>query len=260
MNNIKKHAIWMKMGYKIQFHDVGIIFDLIFRVAFRYIFLSFLWSSIFQNNSIAGWTDESYRIYIGASTFLSSISSYPNIYFMSMDMKSGNIINYLEKPMYYPYQVIYKNMGICISNVLILAPVFIIYMFISGTSLVGENVLWFIILSILGVITYILFDVLLGLLTFWTENSWGLTLLEGTIFMFFSGRMLPLDFFPEQLGRALRLSPFSGMIYEPVMILINGMGERGHFIIIQLIWILVFYMLIRFVFSKCRNNITIYGG
>lgn len=260
MNTFKKYAIWIKMGSKIQFHDIGIIFDLIVMVVFRYIFLSFLWSSIFKYNEIANWTMNSYKIYIGSSVFLSCLISYPNIYFMSLDMRSGNIINYLIKPTYYPYHVIYKNIGIAASNVLILAPVFIIYLSFSNTNITAENLFWFVLLAIMGVFTYILFDILMGLLTFWFENSWGLNIVKQSILTFFSGSMFPLDFLPKQLNDILKYSPFPGIIYRPTTILINGSYNNLFFLFLQIAWILIFLILIRVIFRSCEKDVIIYGG
>ena len=122
---------------------------------------------------------------------------------MSLDIKSGGVINYLSKPIYYPLHLIFKNIGIGISNTTVLVPLFIIYIILTNTKLSGVNVLYFIFLSILGVLSYILFDILMGLFTFWLQNSWGLSILKITIFSFFSGSILPLDFFPSGIKKIM---------------------------------------------------------
>lgn len=260
MNSFRKYSIWIKVGSKLQFHDIGIIFDLILRVIFKYIFLSFFWGSILKYNETIKWSINSYQIYIGSSVFLSSLISYPNIYFISLDMKSGDIINYLVKPIYYPYHVVYKNLGIVASNILVLVPIFTAYLFISNTSIIVENLIWFILLIIMGVLTYILFDTFMGLLTFWFENSWGLGILKQSIFAFFSGSMFPLDFLPKQLNNILKYSPFPGIVYKPTMTLINGNYNNISFLFLQAIWNLIFLILIILIFKNCRKDVIIYGG
>lgn len=135
LESIKTHFIFVKMGSKIQFHDIGIIFDLIFRIVFQYFFLTFLWKYIFEYNIVSGWTFENYKIYLATSTLLSNLISYPNIYYISQDIKSGNIIYYLIKPVFYPLYLFLKNCGLVLSNLLIIVPIYVIYLLINNISL-----------------------------------------------------------------------------------------------------------------------------
>ncbi len=258
---IRRHRGFFSAGMKLQTMDKGILLDLILRMVFRYLILTFLWRAVFQAQAqVTIWDESRFMKYIAASVFLSSLFSYPNVYFISQEIKSGNIVNHLSKPYRYPLSILMKNMGILCINVMVLLPVFLLYglLFLRGIS--AETVLWFLISASLGVMNYLLFDISMGLLTFWTENGWGISLLKHAVLFFFTGKLFPLDFFPAFVQKILQFSPFQGMIYTPAL-LFSGAG-RGSLLSLEipLLWSVLLYGVMERLFAACGKRWTVNGG
>lgn len=260
IRNLRKDIAWIKTGIKLQFFDKGIIIDLLLKIFFKYILLIFLWKSIFnQMPEIKGWDFEDFLIYILFSVFLSSLVSYPNIYFISLDIKTGNIINNLIKPSNYPKQIIFKNIGIVLANIAVIAPIVAVFA-IKLNVHININLLYFLISAILGIVLYIMFDCLLGLLTFWTENSWGISLFKHAILQLFTGGLFPLNLFPEKIYKIVMLTPFPNMLYKPVYYLLGYSENLFKDLFVQVLWIVIFLFLLNQIYNKSKREVLINGG
>ncbi len=251
---------FFRAGIKIQTMDFGILFDLVIKMSLRYLILTFLWTAIFNNqSSISVWDFQSFHKYIAAMVFATSLFSYPNIYFVSREIKTGNIVNALSKPYNYPLSIFMKNLGIVFFNFLLLSPVFFIYATVFSSASIKEWTL-FLLSLILGSITYILFDINMALLTFWTESDWGISLLKNAIIFFFTGRLFPLDFLPSGIYHIFKKMPFAGMTYIPVLFFTGKENGMIGFYVLQLVWIIIFFITMQILFHKLEKNVNLNGG
>lgn len=257
---IKSHLIWIRMGRKIQFYDKGIIIDLIIKTLFKLILLNFLWENILIENTVVLWNVNSYKIYIGASILLSSLLTYPNVYYTSMEIQNGSIINTLSKPVYYPLVIFFKNIGIGMSNLLIVGPLIVIYFLSNGVSVFPIRIFYFLISGFLGFITYILIDIVFSLMTFWLVNSWGISLMKGAIYSIFTGSLLPLDLYPQGIRKYIEASPFPGIVYKPILILNNSSQFCFKDTFFQIFWIIVISNIIFIVFKRAKLSLEALGG
>ncbi|SDW61532.1 ABC transporter permease [Tepidimicrobium xylanilyticum] len=261
---LSKYFEWLKIGIKIQIFDRGIILENIFSLISQ-IFLSyFLWKGIYGGRDILNGRTFSQMInYIVLSVGISNIFIYPNIYFMSIDIRSGNIAYTLLKPLDYQMQFLFKNIGIIIPMSMI--SLFSVLLFrIFVLPLDGPvNFVYFIISIFLSALTVITFDFVLGVICFWTENSWGINTFKFTIISFFSGKLIPLDFFPEYLKYiSINILPFSGIIFTPIDIYQNywSINYFLMYLIRQAGWIVLFILLGRYLFNLARKQVFINGG
>lgn len=191
--------------------------------------------------------------------FTTSLFSYPNIYFVSREIKTGNIVNALSKPYNYPLSIFMKNLGIVCFNFLLLSPLFFIYAAVFSSVSVKELSL-FLMSAVLGIITYILFDINMALLTFWTESDWGISLLKNAILFFFTGRLFPLDFLPSGIYLIFRRLPFAGMTYISILFFTGKEKTMLGFYILQLVWIIIFFITMQILFHKLEKNVNLNGG
>lgn len=107
-----------------------------------------------------------------------------------------------------------------------------------------------------------LFVFLASLLSFWTHNVQGVMWTRVALINFFSGALIPLEFFPEWLKRLCELLPFQTIINIPTKIFLGKLSnfEMLELIFIQIFWVFIFYLLIKVVFYSGIKRVTIYGG
>ena len=101
-----------------------------------------------------------------------------------------------------------------------------------------------------------------GLLSFKITNMWGLTQIMNAIVRLLSGALIPLTFFPDIIAEIFKYLPFGSMISTPTLIYLgklNGM-EMLQALLLQAVWILVFFGLSKWIWSKLIKHLTILGG
>jgi ABC-2 type transport system permease protein len=141
--------------------------------------------------------------------------------------------------------------------------------------LIVSSVLWGIIIpgSILQMIQFsfsLLFAVILtyyieytaGVCIFWTKSQTYTRQIVSGLRSIFSGASIPLWFYPDWLFRICKALPFRMMSYEPIQIYLGRLGvrESWNVLMLQLLWILVFYGLERLVWSILKTEVVINGG
>ena len=89
----------------------------------------------------------------------------------------------------------------------------------------GGAALWYGLIFCLAV-SFFWFNLqyLLGLLAFWLEETWVLRVIFQIIVQFFSGSLLPLEFFPKAWVEILIFTPFPYLTHLPVNLF---MGKAG---------------------------------
>ncbi|MGI8793878.1 MAG: ABC transporter permease [Acidimicrobiales bacterium] len=106
------------------------------------------------------------------------------------------------------------------------------------------------------------FRFLLGLTSFWLLDDRGPVQLANFIWLFLSGFILPITFFPGWLEGLARLTPFPAMVQVPVEVFLgkySGVGLIGAFGG-QLIWIAALLGAGRIVVSAATRKVVIQGG
>ena len=221
----------------------------------------FFWRAIFASGNpvISGRNFDEFVLYLVLSTYMQSMMGYPLIYFISRDIRSGGILHSLLRPSGYDLQMIYKTLGTSLVCALLFLPLFLGVVYL-GDFLNPLKILGFFVLAALGITSAIQFDFLLGLFTFWSENSWGIALVKQGILLFFSGRLFPVDMLGKSVFGIIQYSPFPGMVYGPIQHLL---GDGGDFLIrvaIQLFWVLFFKGCIMLITKRAQKDVMIYGG
>lgn len=264
MKSLSKYFVWIWMGVKSQLAYRAAIVDRLLGFFVRFIVLYYFWQAVYADNVVLnGRSFLEMVTYIFLSLSISSLYISPSIYFISEDIKSGNIIYLLLKPMDYQLQFICKQLGIFLYMLVIISIVFVTMYSLIVSLPIPMNPLYFLISLILGLLTVVSFDFLMGQFCFWTENSWGLTYFQFAIVELLSGTLIPLDFFPRGLQNlVIKYLPFQGIVYTPISLFQNVWTgpEFFEYLMKQLAWITLFLLLGRFVYQKARKIVLINGG
>jgi ABC-2 type transport system permease protein len=181
------------------------------------------------------------------------------------DIQEGRLVKYILKPFSYfwanffietPYRVLQGTMAI-------IAASFLVYLFKVNFAFTTdpEVLLLGIIISILAYFLSFVFKMIVGLLGFWLIDIHGFNQLVDVILLVFAGYILPLSLLPKPFEILSYFLPFSYMIYFPIIAFQGKLKliELLEIISAQILWLLVFYLLYRFLWSRGLKKFTAVG-
>ncbi len=177
----------------------------------------------------------------------------------------GSIAMELVRPTSFFFMNLAENVGHSLFHMMARTfPIVIISICLYEISIPIEPVrfLVFIFSFIAGYILISMLNFIAGLLAFWFVEIFPFMLFKYALFMFFSGGIVPIDFFPDFLKPVVSLLPFQYMLYIPTTILIGRipMAEVLPVIITQLIWILIMGVICSLMWSAGKKKLIIQGG
>ncbi len=99
-------------------------------------------------------------------------------------------------------------------------------------------------------------------LAFWTSDARGINYLATTVIMFFSGFIVPLNFFPAWLAAATEPLPFRALAHLPVSIYLGKTNDAAlvQALALEGVWLLALVLLGRFMLNRMVRKLTAYGG
>lgn len=226
----------------------------------------YIWMAIYKYDSIInGISREQIITYIIFSRIIYTQLTWGFIPRIGVKVQSGSIIMDMLKPIDFQLYMYLGRIGDFIIFALLTSiPILIICALTlgvqappSGFALVG----FFISLLLAMTISFFV-EFGIGLLTFYTNFSWGLQTFQESLVALFSGALVPLSFFPSWLLKITNLLPFKEMSYSPVAIylgLIKG-DEIIKTLIFQCFWVVALIILSRIFYSLIIKKVTVQGG
>ena len=230
-----------------------------FRNVLRILMTYFLWNSIFSSRLTAfGYSREQMMAYVFLSLFISSlVLSSPSNDHMGGEISSGDLSNFLIKPINYLKYWFIRDISSKLLNVLLsvveIALLWFIFRPVVSLSLSPLSVLAGLLSLILGSLLYYLFSKLAIFVTFWTpENTWGLMFLILVCLEMLSGMIFPLNILPSWAQTILQFTPFPYLVYYPISI-IMGTADPWHIAKITLqtlLWVSTSWVLVKIVWRR----------
>ncbi|BCD99970.1 ABC transporter permease [Marinicellulosiphila megalodicopiae] len=230
------------------------------------IILYYLWQAIYANKTeLNGMTFEQTFLYLVIAATLFNMYRTFTDYNISFDVTSGDIVNYLLKPIDYQLYCMSRALGRISANVImILIPTALLLYFFMGLTLpLNQNWIFSISSLVFAWLIIFMLDYLIGLLSFYTQSIWGIFQTRESLVIVFSGVMIPFAFFPQWLQDFLEFSPFVAMYYTPITLLMGQVDDTNQAFSMlgnQLFWLLILFTMCRVFFKKATQVITINGG
>lgn len=278
----------LKEKYAYRFKSVMWSLSTLFNMLVQY----FLWKTIYAESSGAafmGIEEKKYMIYISFGVVFYNITSCMENMIIAEDIKSGNIAMNLCKPISYKTMVFFRHIGGKLGEIFGLIPLIFVAVLLSGSAICIDIKMIFSIISI--IIAFFLaftFSYIIGLITFWTTNYWGIQFLANSIMGLFSGQLVSISFYKEIgkglinfntgiqifqnpiftdffwiLGKIAYMLPFQSMYYTPMSIFSGIISEPkkivGH-ILLQCLWLLILTIVSHIMWKKAQKRISILGG
>lgn len=182
---------------------------------------------------------------------------------VDLDVRSGTVVNYLQRPLSYPLYCLSHNLGE--RSIRFFINLFVgalIALLLVGPLPLNWNSLLFFMLAIpFAFAVDFLAGFLIGLGAFWFEDTSGLNLIYSRLNMIFGGMLFPLSIFPENVIPFLEWLPFSAVLYGPAKLLVAPSSEEFIAILArQLLAALVFASLVYWVYGRASKRVFVNGG
>lgn len=99
-------------------------------------------------------------------------------------------------------------------------------------------------------------------LAFWTTDVRGIHYLTNTIVMFFSGFIVPVNFFPDALRSVVEWLPFAALAHLPVNLYLGKVDAVGlaRALALESAWLVILVALGRFMLNRMVRRLSAHGG
>ena len=182
---------------------------------------------------------------------------------VDLDVRSGSIVNYLQRPMSYPLYCLSHNLGErSIRFAVNLFVGSIIALILVGPLPISFNSLAFFSVALpLAFVVDFLAGFLIGLGAFWFEDTSGVNLIYSRLSMMLGGMLFPLSIFPENWRVVVEWLPFSAVVYGPAKMLVAPTVNEFLFVIArQSIGLVVIAALVCVVYDRASKRVFVNGG
>ncbi|MGM9986967.1 MAG: ABC transporter permease [Bacillaceae bacterium] len=263
---MKKYIEIMKMQMKMETAYLAWYWADMASSILRLVILYYFWMAIYQNQSdIQGMSFQSMMTYIVLATILEGYSQGIGNE-LAQDIKQGNLAIEFIRPYHYIAKLLSMDIGFKISrlirNVLPIIIISALFLDFQAPKSIGVF-LFFLLSSIFGMIIGSLLDLIIGVLSFWTINIWGLRVLREAIIRFFSGALIPLTLFPLWFQNMSMFLPFQSLVYVPVAIYTGTLPASSSTLVLvgmQVGWIILLSIIVSLMWKMAVRKVTIFGG
>lgn len=260
---MKKYLYLVKMSIKsnlVYIHDF--IINNIFLLLMVIIYI-FLWKKIYDSNVNFTYTYDQLLWYLIIAQMI-FLGNGPLFRHVSSDIKTGDIIYYVNKPYSYPIYIFLfyfgRNLLTLIVNILLGS--------IAGIILIGKlpgfniiNIFPMAFLIILGVSINLLIYILISLTSFWFEENKAFTQLYQSIVYTFGGLLIPITFFPKFLQDISIYMPWTYISFHVSNACVNFNKDTFLYTLVpQIIYILVLILLINIFYKRGLRSLNANGG
>jgi ABC-2 type transport system permease protein len=239
-----------------------------FRMVVQLLAVYFLWVAVLQHQPNAfGYTSATMLTYIvGVSIIRSIVFSSKSISLQS-DISSGNLNNFLIRPvnltLYWlsrdgadkVLNLLFSVIELAVLYVLIRPPLLPPASFIHGAMAI--------IFVILAALLYFFFSQVISLSVFWMPegNGWPQRFLIFVLLEFFAGGLFPLDILPQPVYQIIQHLPTAYMLNVPLQMYLGriDISQIPFSLGIACLWLVIFYAASRFLLVKGLKKYEAYG-
>lgn len=255
--SIAKCSLQVKIAY-----PATTIIDILISLISLILMLN-LWGTIYAGQSvISGYTWEEMIAYLVIVFVINTDSN--SEYRCAKKIMNGSIAMTLTRPLSHNKNTMTEiGSSIAFTTSINLVIAFIILLFLgNGFFALDLRLLFFIISFINALLIKYLVVYIASLSSFWTHNVQGVMWTRVAIVNFFSGALVPIEFFPQWLKSICEILPFQTIIHTPTFIYL---GKSDYFdmlylLLYQFLWIFIFYLAVKVVYHNGLKKLTIYGG
>lgn len=226
----------------------------------------FLWKIVFlTRDSMEGFRMEEITTYVIFSKILSAQFSGGINEIFSVWIYDGTIGTELLRPMSLFSTLFSRRMGEFFFFIIFKAfPIAIILLTCLDAKIYVDvlHLLLFMLCVIVSIGAMFCIEMIVGMLSFYTLNCYGLAFTKKALLSVLSGGIVPLFVFPDLIAKVLEFLPFAGMVSIPVNIYLGkyDYAMSAYMIGVQCIWLIVFYICAHMLFQHVIKKVVVQGG
>lgn len=235
-----------------------------FRVVLQLLTMFFLWSTLIPEGSeLFGYSRPQILTYILGTSLMGSIVLATKTFEIGEQITTGNLSNFLTKPVSYLKYWAARDLGDKAMNSVftIVELTLIILLFKPPLFLQTDPVtLFYTFLAVMSaMVMYFFFGFLVGLIGFWSNEIWGPRFIIWILMGFFAGSLFPLDILPAPVFNVLKFLPFTYLQYFPLKIYLGQLSfpQIMEGLTVSLSWLVILFLMIQLVWKK---GLKIYGA
>ena len=226
----------------------------------------FLWLIIIpQGQTLFGYTQASMLTYILLTQVFWSIVMASRAQEIGDNILSGDLSTFLIRPFNYFYYWIARDLGDKLTNIAFsIVEITILILVLKPPLFFQANpliILVVILATIIGMGINFIISSLLSMIGFWSQDIWAPRFLFYVIMGFFSGTLFPLDIFPKKAFAVLEFLPTTYLVYFPIKVYLGQLSQQQMFfgLCIGIMWIIIGYLILRFIWKKGLKGYGAYG-
>lgn len=227
----------------------------------------FVWKGLYnEQGTVAGVSFSQMVLYAIISQFLITMNNASSpIWRTDHLFRTGDIANELVKPYNFSIRILVECTANAVSYFFLSSLwVFSATFIILKIQLPTDIYVWllFFVSAVLGFFVRFFIELSFSYLSFWIINIEGIRILFLFSVSLFSGSVVPLWFFPDELEKFVNLLPFKYIYYVPNLLIVNGnkYGEDAKLILMQFIWLIIMIALSQFIWIKGNKKVVVQGG
>ncbi len=228
--------------------------------------LYYIWTVVYlKQQELYGFTLPDMVTYIFVSYVVKNLYSFYTETSISSKIRDGSVAMELIKPLNYQLARFFESLGpVAIEGILLGILVLIVgvgVFGITGPSSMTAGIAFSFSLVLSLLINFAL-SYLIGLLSFWTTNVFGIVNSKRFVMDFFSGGLVPLAFFPGWLKTIADTLPFQAIVHVPVSMYLGRITGRDIYYALgtQALWVVMLWGAGHWLWTTATKKITIHGG
>lgn len=278
--DLRKYKEYFKIGFKTSVEYKSYILGALITPAFMGFFFFFIWSYIYEVRfnaaiqegiysgtlaafTIGGFTFEEMMVYLLIGLLLSTARSSEISDNISQTIKSGDVAIFLCRPVNFVKSLLFQGIGAKVVNLFVFTILLIVMTILFDLPVpTGSILMIFLVYAVLMLLFDIIVYVMIGGLSFWFVEIWGIKASIEQILWILSGRVLPLSLFPVWMQAFLAWTPFLYLeftfasLYLGKLTVVEALQAMGIFCI----WIVLLSMLMAYLYRKGFEKVSAFGG
>jgi len=239
----------------------GIITNMFFGAVYVFVYVA-----LFQGRTTVGGLDvrDAVTYVVLTQSLLMAMSAFGNRELSESIMK-GQIASDLSRPLDFYLYWAAIDLGRAVYYLIFRGiPTLLIGLILFRARLPASpsDALAFAVCTATGIVMSFVFRFIPNSLAFWTTDARGINTLVNTVILFFSGFIVPINFFPPVLRGLVLLLPFSAMANLPVNVYLGNVTgpELAQALFVQAAWIIALVIGGRALLKRLVTRLTVQGG